>query len=363
MSQAKKIYLIDRLSELGNKLTNPDDQLLELIEGEHHYNAWFTPHNTVNAVKAIGNMLNRVDLARWLGLSQESRVEGQESEDLRSSTNQKVSPSGGDLEGASVGLVLAGNIPLVGFHDVLCVLASGHHALIKASSQDARLIKHILNLLVEIAPEFNNCYTFVDRLEGFDAVIATGSNNTSRYFEYYFGKVPNIIRKNRSSIALLTGNETREQLFMLGHDIFDFFGLGCRNVSKLLVPADYNFVPFFESIEPHQPIINHHKYNNNYDYNKSIYLVNGDKHLDNGFLLVKEDERLASPLAVLYFEYYNDLSSAQARLSALSENIQCIVTTAPVTVNNQMVNFGGSQRPKLWDYADGVNTMEFLRNL
>lgn len=361
MSQAKKIYLIDSLSELGNKLANPDDQLLELIESEHHYNAWFTPLNTGNAVKAIGRMLNREDLEQWLDESQEPRVKSRESGERTEDVNSEIEHPTSDIK--KIGLVLAGNIPLVGFHDVLCVLASGHHALIKASSQDARLIKYILNLLVEIAPEFKNSFSFVERLEGFDAVIATGSNNTSRYFEYYFGKVPNIIRKNRNSVALLTGHETREQLFMLGHDIFDFFGLGCRNVSKLLVPADYDFVPFFEAIEPHQPIINHHKYNNNYDYNKSIYLVNGDKHLDNGFLLVKEDERLASPLAVLYFEYYDDLHSAETRLSALSENIQCIVTTAPITASNQIVNFGDSQKPRLWDYADGVDTMDFLRGL
>jgi hypothetical protein len=252
---------------------------------------------------------------------------------------------------------------LVGFHDVLCVIASGHHALIKASSNDSRLIKYILNLFVQLAPEYADRFSFIERLADFDAVIATGSNNTSRYFEYYLGKVPNIIRKNRNSVALLTGNESRDQLFLLGRDIFDYFGLGCRNVSKVLVPKAYDFVPFFESIEPYQPIINHHKYNNNYDYNKSIYLVNGDKHLDNGFLLVKEDERLASPLAVLYFEYYNDLDDAQIRLAELSDNIQCIVSGTPLNQNNQVVSFGKSQQPQLWDYADGVDTMAFLGGL
>jgi hypothetical protein len=357
MSQAKKIYLIDRLSKLGQKLSDPAEQLLDIINSEHHYNAWFTPLNTLNAVKAIGKMLNRGDLEIWLNKNQELRIKNQEL------AGQKVSPSGGDLEGAKVGLILAGNIPLVGFHDVLCVLASGHHALIKASTQDARLIKYILNLLVEIAPGFENSFSFVERLANFDAVIATGSNNTSRYFEYYFGKVPNIIRKNRNSVALLTGKETTAELFLLGHDIFDFFGLGCRNVSKLLVPKGYDFVPFFEAIEPHQPIIHHHKYNNNYDYNKSIYLVNGEKHLDNGFLLVKADERMASPLAVLYFEYYEDMAAAEVRLSALGENIQCVVTHQKLDINNQVVGFGHSQQPQLWNYADGVDTMAFLQEL
>jgi hypothetical protein len=354
MSKAKNIYLIDRLSELGHRLNHPDEQLLAIIESEQHYNAWFTPANTLNAVKAIGKMLNGGDLEHWF--SPESGAQSPESE--KETQGSELSTQ--DLK---IGLILAGNIPLVGFHDVLCVLASGHHALIKASTQDARLIKHILNMLVDIEPGFKDSFSFVDRLAGFEAVIATGSNNTSRYFEYYFGKVPNIIRKNRNSVALLTGHETKEQLFLLGHDIFDFFGLGCRNVSKLLVPKGYDFVPFFEAIEPHQPIINHHKYNNNYDYNKSIYLVNGDKHLDNGFLLVKEDERMASPLAVLYFEYYDDLDDAQIRLAELNESIQCIVSAADLHLKTQVVDFGKSQQPKLWDYADGVDTMKFLTSL
>jgi len=355
MSQAKKIYLIDRLSQLGDKLTTPDNQLLAVIDSEQHYNAWFTPTNTLNAVKAIGSMLNREDLATWLAMED---VKGKIEDGSGQSDTSSIIPHLSSVK--SVGLILAGNIPLVGFHDVLCVLTSGHHALIKASTQDARLIKYILNMLVELAPEFEDSFSFVERLANFDAVIATGSNNTSRYFEYYFGKVPNIIRKNRNSVAVLTGKESTEQLFLLGHDIFDFFGLGCRNVSKLFVPKGYNFVPFFEAIEPHQPIINHHKYNNNYDYNKSIYLVNGDKHLDNGFLLVKEDERMASPLAVLYFEYYDDLDDAQIRLAGLNEQIQCIVSGTELHLGNQVVGFGDSQKPKLWDYADGVDTMAFL---
>jgi hypothetical protein len=342
MSQATTIFLIDAFSQLGGRLANPNEQLQQLIADEHHYNAWFTPQSVENAVKAIGGMLNKSDLEKWLGI-QESKVKNQEPK--------------------KIGLILAGNIPLVGFHDTLCVLASGNYAMIKASSNDARLLKYVLSQLVEIAPQFANRFEFVERLAGFDAVIATGSNNTSRYFDYYFGKVPNIIRKNRNSVAVLTGDETTEQLFLLGHDIFDFFGLGCRNVSKLLVPKHYNFTPFFEAIEPHQPIINHHKYNNNYDYNKSIYLVNGDKHLDNGFLLVKEDTRLASPLAVLFFEYYDDIAAAEIRLTELSDDIQCIVTTVPVKVNNQVVDFGESQKPALWDYADGVDTMKFLTAL
>jgi hypothetical protein len=333
--------LIIAFSELGKQLSVPDKQLTELIINEHRYNAWFTPESVEKAVKATGKMLNPADMEIWLNKY-----------DLNKTTPAK-----------KVGLILAGNIPLVGFHDVLCVLASGNHALIKASIQDARLIKHVLEKLVAIDSRFANQFSFVERLENFDAVIATGSNNSSRYFDYYFSKVPNIIRKNRNSVAVITGNETAEQLFNLGHDIFDYYGLGCRNVSKILIPKDYNLATFFEAIEPHQPIINHHKYNNNYDYNKSIYLVNSDKHLDNGFLLLKEDERLVSPLAVLYYAYYDDLASVQHLLETESENIQCIVSTASLPVKSQVVDPGMSQQPKLWDYADGIDTMDFLSRL
>ncbi len=340
MSKFDKTHLVNVFSELGLQLSQPNEQLQAIIESEKQYNAWFTAENVTKAVKSIGQMLNKHDLDKWLSAYQINEGEPKK-----------------------VGLILAGNIPLVGFHDVLCVLITGNFALIKSSSQDARLLKYVLELLGAIEPAFLERYSFIERLENFDAVIATGSNNTSRYFEYYFGKVPNIIRKNRSSIAVLAGNETTEQLHTLGHDIFDYFGLGCRNVSKLLVPKGYNFNLFFESIEAYNDIINHNKYNNNYFYNKSIYLVNSDKHLDNNFLLLKEDTRLASPLAVMYFEYYDDLEAVESKLNGDAEQIQCVVSAAPLNINSQVVDFGQSQQPKLWDYADGVDTMVFLSGL
>ncbi|WP_461452769.1 acyl-CoA reductase [Mucilaginibacter sp.] len=339
MSKINIPDLINIFSTLGEQLSNPDEQLIEIINDELHYNAWFTPDNVAKAVKAIGKSLNRADLQTWLGKYNFN------------SSNKKV------------GLILAGNIPMVGFHDVLCVLASGNYALIKTSSQDNHLIKYVLQKLVEIQPALADQFSYVERLEKFDAVIATGSNNTSRYFDYYFGKVPNIIRKNRNSTAVLTGNETEQQLHELGHDIFDYYGLGCRNVSKLLVPEGYNFNFFFESIQSYEDIIHHHKYNNNYDYNKSIYLVNRDEHLDNGFLLVKKDERLTSPLAVLFYSNYKILHDAEQMINAESEKIQCVVSDEKLNVSNQVVDFGQSQQPKLWDYADGIDTMDFLSNL
>ncbi|MFD1256602.1 acyl-CoA reductase [Mucilaginibacter terrae] len=340
MSVLSKSYLIQIIAELGHRLLNPSPTLQQLIQGESNYNAWFTPESVQQAVTATGLSLTEENLTKWL-----------DKYDLPNHAPKRV------------GLILAGNIPMVGFHDVLSVLVSGNIALIKASTQDARLIKHVLQLLIDIEPEIANRYQFIERLEGFDAVIATGSNNSSRYFDYYFSKVPNIIRKNRNSVAVLTGEETTEQLHLLGKDIFDYYGLGCRNVSKLLVPEGYDFIPFFEAIEIYHPIGNHHKFHNNYDYNKAIYLVNGDKHLDNGFLLVKVDERMVSPLAVLFYEEYQDLAAAQDWLAKQSEQIQCIVSTANLQVNNQVVGFGQSQQPALWDYADGIDTMQFLTNL
>ncbi len=330
---------IDVFAKLGEFLQNPDEQLRDLIQNAKQYNAWFTPESTAKAIASISKMLNREDLERWM-------------ED-KNSQPTTLNPQ------LKVGLILAGNIPLVGFHDILCVLASGHIALIKLSSQDQQLIPYILKKLVEIEPGFDRQIQYIDRLRDFDAVIATGSNNTSRYFEYYFNRVPHIIRKNRNSVAVLTGNETIQQLKALGHDIFDYYGLGCRNVSKLYVPIDYNFNLFFEAVEEFKGIIDHHKYNNNYDYNKSIFLVNLDKHLDNGFLLLKKDDRLASPLAVLYYEEYSDLISLSKSLLEKSDQIQCVVSNKFLP-DIDVVNFGQTQQPQLWDYADGVNTMKFL---
>lgn len=324
--------------QLGHILQKPDEQLTQLIASAKQYNAWFTPESTEKAVSAIADMLHEQALNQWLN-------------DAKTENNKNF----------TIGLILAGNIPLVGFHDILCVLASGNKALIKLSSQDKLLTPYILNKLVEIEPAFAQQYEFIERLKDFDAVIATGSNNTSRYFDYYFSKVPTIIRKNRNSLAVLNGKESREELHALGHDIFDYFGLGCRNVSKVFVPKGYKFDTFFESIEDFKSIADHHKYTNNYDYNKSIFLVNMDKHLDNGFLLVKEDERLASPLAVLYYEEYADIAELDKKLLAQEDQIQCIISNEHLSMKR--VAFGESQCPALWDYADGVDTMGFLRGL
>ncbi len=341
MSKISSQQLIDVLSELGTQLKQPNEQLQVLIQQEQYHNAWFTPANVERAILAIGKTLNKEATEKWLSAYHLDK----------------------EVVEKKVGLILAGNIPLVGFHDALCVLASGHHALIKASTQDARLIRQVLIMLASIEPSFADKYTFVEQLKGFDAVIATGSDNSSRYFEYYFGKVPHIIRKNRNSVAVITGDETTEELNLLGEDIFAYFGLGCRNISKLLLPTGYDIGTFFRPIETYQPIINHHKYNNNYDYNKSIYLVNSEKHFDNGFVLLREHDALASPLAVVHYEFYNDLTEAEANINANTEKIQCVVCISPLKVASQVLKPGQTQQPQLWDYADGVDTMDFLIKL
>ncbi len=328
---------------LGSFLLSQDEKLGEIIGSSPMQNPWFTPQNTRMAVRAIGKMLNQHDLESWIA--------------REGLADHMAGPP------KSIGLVLAGNIPLVGFHDILCVLVSGNKAMVKLSSQDQKLIPFLLEKLVELLPALKARFEFTDRLAGFDAVIATGSGNTSRYFDYYFKNVPHIIRKNRNSIAILTGKESANELKLLGKDIFDYFGLGCRNVSKLYVPRNYNFREFFEAVEDFNPVANHHKYNNNYDYNKSIFLVNQDKHLDNGFLLLKESTQLASPLAVLYYEEYTTLPNLENTVSLISDAVQCVISNHIFPLKSAGVAFGDSQQPKLWDYADRVNTMQFLKEL
>lgn len=320
-------------------MANPDADFFNIITAAAHNNAWFTADEVKKSLSSLSSMLNKEDLTYWF-------------KDVNTSSTPK-----------KVGLILAGNIPLVGFHDVLCVLVTGNIAMIKMSSSDDKLIPALLKQLIKFIPEFKNQIEYVERLKDFDAIIATGSNNSSRYFDYYFGKVPNIIRKNRNSVAVINGSETEAEIELLGNDIFDYFGLGCRNVSKLYVPKDYDFKYFFEPIEQFQPIINHFKYNNNYDYNKSILLVNGINHLDNGFILVKEDENFTSPLAVLHYETYSDLTDVEQKLNAATDQIQCVVSSTALNIGKDVLKFGQSQHPKLWDYADNINTISFLQHL
>lgn len=256
----------------------------------------------------------------------------------------------------TIGLILAGNLPGVGFHDIFMVLLSGGKVKIKLSSDDRILLPHILLMLPD---ELKANINLIDKLdlESVDAVIATGSNNTSRYFETYFASKPNIIRKNRTSCAVITGNETDEQITALGQDIFNYYGKGCRNVTKLFVPADYSFQHILDVLsETYSEVIHNSKYSNNYDYYKSIYLVNREEHLDTGFLILKENSGWGAPLSVLYYEKYDNEGALKEKLAAEQDQIQCVV-------GERYIPFGEAQRPKIDDFADSIDTMKFLLSL
>jgi len=241
---------------------------------------------------------------------------------------------------------------------LLSILISGHKALVKLSSNDANLMPLVCKYLISVAPELKNCIEFTEgKLNNFDAVIATGSNNTARYFEHYFKGKPSIIRKNRNSVAVLTGKETKEQLEALGEDIFRYYGLGCRSVSKLFVPKGYNFDAFYKAMFAYQDILKHEKYTNNYDYNKAVYLMSNFKLLDNGFLMVKEDQSYSSPISSVFYEIYDNYNDLKHLFEAKDEELQCIVNFPE---NHKNVDFGKTQHPNLEDYADGVDTVNFL---
>ena len=300
-------------------------------------NSWFTKDNILFSLESWSNALTKENISKWL--------DGQ-------NFNSKKS---------TVAIIMAGNIPLVGFHDFLAVLISGHSVLVKQSSNDKNLLPFLAKYLEYVEPSIKGQIQFTEeKLENFDAVIATGSNNTARYFEHYFKGKPNIIRKNRNSVAIITGNESEEEMNALSNDVFQYFGLGCRSVSKLFVPNGYNFDAFFNGMYSQKEIINNAKYANNYDYNKAVYLMSEFDLLENGFLMIKEDESYASPIATVFYEYYSDSNQLKEKLTNDADKIQCIVSK---DFNDQEIEFGQTQHPQLWDYADGVNTLDFLAKI
>ena len=327
---------INAFSKLGEAIKNNTEQLKH---GKH--NPWFTDESLDYALSEISKSLSRENIEKWVSMYP----------DLQKPIDVK-----------RVGVITAGNIPLVGFHDFLSVLICGHKFVGKLSSKDDKLLPRVIDLLVEIEPEFND-YIFLseERLKDFDAVIATGSNNSARYFEYYFGKYPHIIRKNRNSVAVITGNETDKELELLADDIFLYFGLGCRSVSKLFLPDDYDLDYIFRNSLKHKEVINHNKYANNYDYNRAIYMMNLIEFKDNGIMLMKEDINMASPISVVYYEHYSKLETVKQRLEFEKDNVQCVV--ADETLIKDAIPFGESQNPMLWDYADNVDTLDFLLKL
>lgn len=310
-------------------------ELEALLQRAYQENAWFTRESCLYAFAYWGEMLRKESLEHWLA-----------------PYRQRQEPP------LTVALVLAGNIPLVGFHDLLSVLLTGHRALVKCASNDRLLLPFFCAQLCRHEPGLQDRIAFTDgKLDRFDAVIATGSNNTGRYFEYYFSGKPHIIRKNRNGAAVLTGRETEDDLAGLAGDVFRYFGLGCRSVSKLFVPEGYDFNPLFQAFFPHKYLLEHPKYANNYDYNKAVYLMQGGEMLDNGFLLLKQDLAMASPIGTLFYETYSSTAALKARLAALGPQLQCVVGGPGP---ERAVAFGKSQWPELSEYADGIDTVEFL---
>lgn len=337
----KRSERIDALVQLGERLQQEDDYLKAIMHRTQYNNAWFTIENQEKAVRAIAEHFLEADkLNDWLARY-----------DIPEQTDAKT-----------VGLVMAGNIPLVGFHDWLCIFTAGHHAKVKLSDKDQYLFPYLLKLLAEIDERAASYTEMVDRLSGFDAVIATGSNNSARYFEAYFGRYPHIIRRNRHGVAVLTGEETQGELLELGKDIFQYYGLGCRNVAKLYLPKPYDFDPLLEALHEYREIVMNTKYKNNFDYNYALYTLNKAAFKANGCVMLVEEPALQSRIACLHYEQYENLEEVERDLKARREEIQCVVAQTD-TLQHKSYAFGSAQAPELWDYADGEDTLAFLLSL
>jgi len=313
-------------------------ELLQAMQAASLYNPWFTPSSVASALDAWGQLLTAEEIGNWLKPYCAHRV----------------------IKEKTVAVVMAGNIPVVGFHDFMCVLLSGNNFIGKLSGDDKILLPALAEELCKTEPAFREKITFTEStLKGFDAIIATGSNNTARYFEYYFANYPHIIRKNRNGVAVLTGQEDESAIMRLGSDICSYFGLGCRNVSKVFIPAGYAPENLFAAIEPYNRVLNdHYKYMNNYSYYRSILLLNQTPHLDNNVFILTESTAYTSPIPVLNYEFYDDLNALKNKLMQDDELIQCIATDA--FTGSKTVKLGHTQNPGLNDYADGIDTMKFL---
>lgn len=325
---------LDLLVELGKYLQSDDPSWQAARQQAHLENGWFTPEFIDLAIRGIGKFLQRDRLEEWItpyGLPQENP------------------------HPRNIGLVMAGNIPLVGFHDLLCVFISGHRQSIKPSSRDQVLIRRLVEQLGSYDAEIPALISFADRLNGSEAFIATGSNNSARYFEYYFSKYPRIIRRNRTSVAILNGEESKEELEGLADDVYQYFGLGCRNTTKLYVPENYDFIPLLKAFEKYNYLADHYKYKNNYDYHLTLLILNKRQYMTNGSILLDNNPSLFSPISVLHYQHYRQLDDVPPAL-ATDPDIQCIVGQGHIP-------FGKAQQPALADYADGVDTLGFLREL
>jgi hypothetical protein len=327
-------HRIDLMSRLGQYILINPDTWQTAKEKAYYSNGWFIPSFIDLAADNIATRFLQKDiLQQWAA-----------SYDIPATTESKT-----------VGVVMAGNIPLVGFHDLLCVFISGHKAMVKTSSKDEVLIKHLVETLIQWEPGVAQFITFSEMLKGCDAYIATGSNNTAGYFDYYFNRFPHIIRRNRTSVAVLTGKETSGELQQLADDVYSYFGLGCRNVTKIYVPGEYDFVPLLDAFRKYEHLADHHKYKNNYDYNLAVHILNNKFYMSNSSLILAEGKSVFSPISQLNYEFYSDADKLAVELENNNE-LQCIV-------GNGFVPFGKGQSPSVSDYADGVDTMAFLHSL
>lgn len=327
------------LIELGKHLRGKDEYLEAIMHRTYHHNKWFTLESQQQAVQSIGRyFLDEQKIRQWA-----------DRYDIPETTDPV----------RKVGLVMAGNVPLVGFHDVISVFLAGHKALIKLSDKDPYLLPYLLKLLDRIDQRAGDYFELVEHLRGFDAVIATGSNNSSRYFDYYFADIPSIIRKNRNAVAVLSGEESEGELKALGEDVFQYFGLGCRNVAKIYVPENYTFDPLLEALHEYREIVLHNKYKNNFDYNLAIQVLNKVPYRSNGCIILLEKKEIQSRVGEMYFEYYSDLGALEEEIERRKEEIQCVVSKEGL-LSRPTLPFGKAQQPELWDYPDGVDTVEFL---
>lgn len=333
MNLSKRISLLVRL---GEYMQQNNEEWQAAKDSAYRSNGWFLPEFIELSINNITNcFLQKEALKNWVAK-------------YPSIEKEYINPK-------QVGIVMAGNIPLVGFHDFLCVFISGNKSLIKASAKDEALIKHLTAKLIAWEPELEYFIAFADMLKNCDAYIATGSNSTANYFEYYFGKYPNIIRKNRTSVAILSGNETQEELKLLAGDVFQYFGMGCRNITKLYVPAGYNFEQLLNVFKAYNYLENNHKYKNNYDYNLALHLLNNKPYMSTGAMLLVEDDSIFSSVSQLHYQYYASINSIISLLKD-NESVQCIVGSG-------FVPYGAAQQPSLTQYADGIDTLMWLSQL
>ncbi len=330
-------YKIQAFKQLGQRLAHPqwvESTFGEVIEQQYRENSWFTPEFSRYAITAISRMLTPEAL------------------DVYYARYKDVLPAEDPRK--RIAVISAGNIPMAAFHDFFCILVSGNDYQGKLSAKDKHLLPLMAQVLTEIEPRFAERISFVEKIANFDAVIATGSDNSARYFSYYFDKYPHILRKNRNSVAVLDGSETEEELRLLSDDIYLYFGLGCRSVSKLFVPRGYDFVPFLHILtQQSQPVALHNQFNNNLDYQKAVHLMNKIFYMDAGTFLLVENENYASPIGMIYYEYYDNINQVKQRLSNDAESLQCII-------GHSAEPFGNAQNPSLLQYPDGIDTLSWL---